>query len=185
MRTSCFAYSMSSARAAHDADLAHLPGHQRGVRGRPAELGEEPLGRGHALDVLGAGLVADQQQLGFRVGGLALVGVRGEQDHLAGGGARARLGPVATIRPSLRAASFSLGSNTGRSRSFSPSGSTRASASSGVISPSSTMSTAILHGGEAGALAVAGLQHPELLLLDGELDVLHVAVVLVEHLPDG
>ena len=44
--------------------------------------------------------------------------------------------------------------------------------------PSFTMSTAMRTMAVAGALAVAGLQHPELALLDGELDVLHVAVVL-------
>ena len=39
--------------------------------------------------------------------------------------------------------------------------------------------------GEAGALAVAGLQHVELAILDGELEVLHIAIVLF-HLPgDG
>ena len=34
--------------------------------------------------------------------------------------------------------------------------------------------------GRAGALADAGLQHPELALLDGELGVAHVAVVALE-----
>ena len=36
--------------------------------------------------------------------------------------------------------------------------------------------------GARGALAVAGLQHPELAALDGELHVLHVAVVLLQQL---
>jgi hypothetical protein len=36
-----------------------------------------------------------------------------------------------------------------------------------------------LHGGGGGALAHAGLQHPQLALLDGELDVLHILVVLL------
>ena len=41
------------------------------------------------------------------------------------------------------------------------------------------------NGGEAGTLAVAGLQHVELSILDGELEILHVAIVLF-HLPgDG
>ncbi len=35
-------------------------------------------------------------------------------------------------------------------------------------------------GGQAGALAIAGLQHVELAILDGELEVLHVAVVLFQ-----
>ena len=37
-----------------------------------------------------------------------------------------------------------------------------------------------LDGGRRGALAVAGLQHVELTLLDGELDVLHILVVLLQ-----
>ena len=41
-----------------------------------------------------------------------------------------------------------------------------------------------LHGGLRGALAGARLQHPELAALDGELDVLHVAVVALELLVD-
>ena len=61
-------------------------------------------------------------------------------------------------------------------------GSMRATASSWSISPSRTMSTAILQRRRGRALAVAGLQHVELALLDRELDVLHVAVVLLELL---
>ena len=37
-----------------------------------------------------------------------------------------------------------------------------------------------LYHGSAGALAVAGLEHPELAVLDGELHVLHVAVIVFE-----
>ena len=39
------------------------------------------------------------------------------------------------------------------------------------------MSTAMLHRGEPRPLAVAGLEHVEGVLLDGELEVLHVLVV--------
>ena len=35
------------------------------------------------------------------------------------------------------------------------------------------------------ALAVAGLEHPELTLLDGELHVLHVVVVRLEPVAEG
>ena len=49
-----------------------------------------------------------------------------------------------------------------------------------VISSSLASSTAIRTAALRGALAGAGLQHPELALLDRELDVLHVAVVLLE-----
>ena len=39
--------------------------------------------------------------------------------------------------------------------------------------------------GLRGALAGARLQHPQLALLDRELEVLHVAVVLLEHAVDA
>ena len=42
-----------------------------------------------------------------------------------------------------------------------------------------------LHGRRRGALAVAGLQHVELAVLDGELHVLHVPIVLLQGLADG
>ena len=51
-----------------------------------------------------------------------------------------------------------------------------------MIRPSPTMSTAILTAARGRALAGAGLEHVELAALDGELEVLHVAVVLLEHL---
>ena len=37
--------------------------------------------------------------------------------------------------------------------------------------------------GTRGALADAGLQHPQLAALDGELDVAQVAVVVLQRLP--
>ena len=42
-----------------------------------------------------------------------------------------------------------------------------------------------LQRGLGGALAVARLEHPELAALDGELHVLHVAVMLLEHVADA
>ena len=41
-----------------------------------------------------------------------------------------------------------------------------------------------LEGGEGGALAVAGLEHEDLAVLDGELEVLHVLEVLLERRAD-
>ena len=52
------------------------------------------------------------------------------------------------------------------------------------ISFSFTMSQAIFTAARAGPLAVAGLQHVQLALLDRELEVLHVLVVLLEHVLD-
>ena len=64
------------------------------------------------------------------------------------------------------------------------SGGTRVSASSLVIRPLVDHIDGDLHRGDAGALAGAALQDEEPALLDGELDVLHVAVVVFELLRD-
>ena len=61
----------------------------------------------------------------------------------------------------------------------------RVTASSRVISPSPASSTAILQRRLGGALAGAGLQHPQLALLDREFEVLHVAVMALERAGDA
>ena len=57
----------------------------------------------------------------------------------------------------------------------------RVTASSREISPSSTIATAVFSAAAAVRFAAARLEQEELLLLDRELDVLHVAVVALEH----
>ena len=64
-------------------------------------------------------------------------------------------------------------------------GSIRATASSLVISFSFASSTAMRSAALAVRLPERRLQHPELALLDGELEVLHVAVVLLELVVDA
>ena len=73
-----------------------------------------------------------------------------------------------------------LGSIIGWSSWSSWAGSIRATASSREISPSSTIVDGRLERRRGRALRGARLQQVELLVLDGELDVLHVAVVLLE-----
>ena len=48
---------------ARDAGLAHAARHHRGVAGHAAAGGEDAFGRVHAVDVLGAGLDADEDDL--------------------------------------------------------------------------------------------------------------------------
>ena len=145
MRTTLLVVVDVERRAPDDTDLAHLARHQRRVRGGPAELGEEPLGRRHTLDVLG--------DVSWRTSRSCAPGSAVLRSWASA--ANSTTSPVAAPGPALvpvghHPALFCArrpsprGSNTGRSRSFRPSGSTRAIASSGVISPSSTMSTAIL-----------------------------------------
>ena len=71
----------------------------------------------------------------------------------------------------------------GRRIWFSPSGLTRMKASSLVMSPSLLHVDGDLELGEGGPLAGPRLEHPELASLDGELYVLHVAVILLEDAP--
>ena len=73
----------------------------------------------------------------------------------------------------------------GCSRLSSCLGSTFSTASSSLIMPSSTRSTAIFSAAASGTLAVTGLEHEQLAALDGVLHVLHVAVVVLQGLGDG
>ena len=72
-------------------------------------------------------------------------------------------------------------SNCGCSSWSSCSGSTRRTASSLVMRPLLLHLDGDVQRGGGGALAHAGLQHPELALLDGELDVAHVAEVVLQR----
>jgi hypothetical protein len=75
---------------AADANLAHLAGDERRVRGDTAAGGENALGRDHAAEIFGRGLDADEQHLLALVRGLH--GAVGVEVDLAGGGAGARPG---------------------------------------------------------------------------------------------
>ena len=66
-----------------------------------------------------------------------------------------------------------------------PPGSTRRTASSSEMSPSFAMSTAMRTAARAVRFAVAALEHVELAVLDGELEILHVAEVLLERRRDA
>ena len=124
--------------AADDAGLAPAAGDDRRVAGLAAGGREDALGQVHAGDVLGAGLLADQED---RLVGMLLVegdGGLGRQDHLAAGRTRAggdALGNDASPWPWGRAAAAADGSGCP--------GDTRFSAVFWSISPSLTISTAI------------------------------------------
>ncbi len=106
------------------------------------------------------------------------VGVEdGPPDGRAGGG-------VEALGDALAAPLRALGSNWAR-RSWSTwAGSIRSTASRSVMTPSSTMSTAIFTAAAAVRFAIARLEHVELAALDRELEVLDVSVVLLELLAD-
>ena len=158
---------------ADDGGRAPAAGDDGGVADEAAAGGEDALGDHHAVHVLGAGLVAHEDDLLAALGGVG--GVVGREVHLADRGARRR-------RQALGDAPCPSPANCGCSTWSRWSAVMRMSASCLLIFHRAlplpvplVMSTAMLQRGGAGALADPGLQHPELALLDGELGVAHVA----------
>ena len=161
-------------RRAADADLAHLPRDQRGVRRDAALRGENAFGRDHAAQIFRARFVADEQDLFalLRGGGRAI----GVQINLAG----SRAGPGGkTARDCFRFLHFrdvedrreklvELIRRVAHDRGF----------------PVDELLLEHVHGelerGRGGPFAVARLEHEQLAVLDRELDVLHVLEMLLE-----
>ena len=162
---------------AGDAGLAHAARHHRGMGCHAAAGGENAFRGMHAVDVFGAGLDPHQddlaplrlQQLGFvggehdLAGGRARRGRQAGGDHLARGagidGRMQELVERAGVDPRHRL----------RPRDQSLVGEFDRDAQRRL----------------GGALAGAGLQHPQLALLHREFEVLHVAVMLFEQAVDA
>ena len=161
---------------AADAGGAHAAGDDGGVRGLAAVRGQDALSGNHAVEVVGRGLPAheDAGLAGLGVG----LGVGGGEDHGAHGRARGgveALGDdlVVGLGVELRVEELVelLGGN----------------AHDRLLLGDAALLVHLdgdLERGEGGALAHAGLEHPELALLDGELEVHHVSVVVLEDLED-
>ncbi len=161
--------------AADDAALAPAAGDERRVRGHAALAGEDGLRLVHAVDVFGRGLFADEDDLLALLG--PLHGVFAGEDRAAlraaGTGGQAlgdRLGGA-----------FGLGIE---HRQQELDELVRRNAHDGGLGVDELFLVHVdghVHGSGAVALADAALEHEELALLDGELDVLHVLVVLLER----
>jgi hypothetical protein len=157
---------------AGDAGLAHAARHHGGVRGHAAARRQDALGRVHAVDVLGRGLDAhedDALPCAFRFSASS------EENTISPAAAPGEAGrPVATIlRVGLRV--------DGRMQQLVE--------RAGVDALHRLLGIDDAFVGEidrdlqrrlGSALAGARLQHPELAFLDGELDVLHVAIMPLE-----
>ena len=168
--------------AAGDADPAHLPGDQGGVGGHAAAGRQDALGRVHALDVLGRGLDAGQDDLLAALGpGL---GVDGVEDDAPGGGAGTGVEALGQ-QPAALDGGVLLGVVEDGPEELVEL--VRLDPRQGLLLADELLADHVdgdLDGGEGGALAHPALQHVELALLDGELDVHHVGVVLLEGVPD-
>ena len=141
-----------------------------------------PFGDHHAVDVFGARLVAHEHDLLAPLRGSGRL-VGGEV-HLADGGSRRRreargedLADLRELRVQHRVEVLVTHSGERLFLGDLPLGGTLAGARGHVDRH--------LQRGGAGALADAGLQHPELALVDRELGVAHVAVVRLEAFEDG
>ncbi len=162
--------------AAADGRFAHAAGHDRGVRGRAAARGEHALRGDDAVHVVGSGLGAHQDD---RFAGFVPLdrGI-GIEDDRAGSGAGRRVEPFRDRL--IRLAVVDAGVKELVERGG-------ADAAQGLVAVDEPFAHHVegdLDRGFGAALAVARLQHVELAALDGELEVLHVAVVRLELVRD-
>ena len=162
---------------AGDAGPAHAARDHRGVAGHAAARGEDALGGVHAVNVLGRGLDRGPGSPSRRRPPTSRRCRRRTPPCRRRRRAR-RAGPWRSPRAARR--DRASGGATGRA----PAGSTRSTASSSPISPSSAMSTAIRSAALAVRLPVRVWSIHKRAALDGELDVLHVAIMALEQVED-
>ena len=179
-RSSLLGFVDGAVAGAGHAALAHAAGDDSGVRGHAAARGENAGGNFHAGDVFRRGFAADQDDGWIGAAGVVLDGIFGGEDDLAdsrAGRCRQAGGEDFDL--------LALFDQAGNQEVVELVG---LDAEDGFFLGDEAFANHVdgdAHGGQAGALAVAGLQHVELAILDGELEVLHVAIVLF-HLPgDG
>ena len=166
---------------ADDARLAELAGDHGRMAGGAAFTGQDALGRDHAVHVIRLGERADHDDRPFLSHLLGQIGVEIRlTDGRAGGGVDAGRQQLAFLRRGLLGRRVEL----------------RVQQRVDVVGghahhrfpltdqPLGRHVHRDLDGRGRGALAVAGLEHPQLAALDGELDVLHVAVVLLQDRAD-
>src|SRR5205807_5266455 len=178
--------------AADHADPAQLPAGEAGMRRGAAEGGQDTVGGLHAADVFRARLTADKDHAALGVAAAVRVllavpghprlGVVGKELDDARGRAGAGIDPLGD---DLRLA-LGIGIEDRLQQLVQV---VRRDARNGqrllfLDEPLVHHIDGDAHGSKAGPLAVACLQHPEPALLDGELDVLDVAVVLLQFIAD-
>ena len=164
--------------AAGDTAGAHAAGDNSRVRGHAAADGQNTLRVVHALDILGGSFQTDKHDL---LAVLGPVGRRlGGEDDLAAGSARGC--------GEARADDLGLLQSGGVKRRVQERiEALRVDHGDSLFLGNHTLVNEIagdLHRGGSRALTVAGLEHVEFLVLNGELHVLHVAVMVFEFSAD-
>ncbi len=159
-----------------DAGPAHAAGDDGGVRGHPPARGDNGLGGMHAVDVLGAGLDAHEDDIGpllGETGGLVTV-EHDFTDRCAGAG---RQGGDEDVAHRI------LGN--GRVQQLVE---LRGFEAQHRLLLADQAFGGHVHGEFqrrcSGAFAVASLQHVELAVLDGEFEVLHVTIMPLQRIGD-
>src|SRR5579875_1928717 len=164
---------------AHHAGLAEPPGHHRGVARGPAPRREDPPGHQHAVDVVGVRLGAHQDD-GDPVTAHLDRGVRVE-DRDARGRARRGVEPAGQELPLPLGGALVLRVEPREEELVDLLG---LHAQQGLVARDQPLAHHVdgdLDRGLGGALSAPGLEHPQLPALDGELQVLHVLVVALQH----
>ena len=175
-----FGFVNEAIAGAGHAALAHAAGDDSGVRGHAAARGENAVGHFHAGDVLRRGFAADENDDRVFAAGVLLDGFFGGEDDLAD--SRAGRGRQAGGEDFDLLALFDQAGNQEVVKLVG------LDAVDGFFLRDELFLDHVdghANSGQAGALAVAGLQHVELAILDGELEVLHIAVVLFHAAGDG
>ena len=162
---------------AADAGRTHAAGNNGGMARLATVAGQNALGGDHALQVVGVGLPTNQNDLVALVG--ARDGVVAREHDLAHGGTGAGIktaGESLVLLGGVELWVQELVELRGIDAAHS------------LIAGDQTLLDHLdgdAQGGGGGALAHAGLEHPELALLDGELNVAHVAIVILERQEDA
>ena len=162
--------------AAGDAAGAHTTGNNGSVAGHTAADGQDALRDLHADDILGAGLQTDQNDLLPSIVLDLLLCILSREDNAAAGRSRRSSQTLADSLGSLQGSGIELGMQQGVELLG------LNAQHSGLLGDNALINEVAgdLQSSLRGTLAVTGLQHEELAILDGELHVLHILVVVLE-----
>src|SRR5215469_8389970 len=164
---------------ARHATLAHAARDHGGVAGHPAARSQNPFGHFHAVNVFRRGFCTDENDRRLLSVARTLDGFIRREHDLAD--CRAR-GGRQTFRQHFHFPSFFIETRYQEVIQL-----VRLDPEDGFVLADQAFFDHIeshANRGQSGALSVARLQHVELAVLDGELEVLHVAIVLLQSRGD-
>ncbi len=157
---------------AADAGFARSPSDNRGMAGHAAPASEDPLGGIDPVNIIGSGLGADQKHL--LTGPRPLLGPVSIEDYLA------RSRPRGGRQPPGNGVESGAGFKARMQQLIEPGGVNAPQRIRPADLPFFDQINRYLYSRCRRPLAAAGLQKIELPLFNGELDILHIAVVLFQ-----